>query len=68
MSNSPNLITANEVMQMTTYSRNHIYRMMRRGEFPECHKMNPSKVKSRVVWHREEVEAWLHERVGEQCA
>tara|TARA_R110002095_G_scaffold133543_1_gene115842 strand:- start:158 stop:364 length:207 start_codon:yes stop_codon:yes gene_type:complete len=68
MNKSPQMITAREVMQMTTYSRNHIYRLMRRGEFPQCHKLNPNRERSRVVWKRAEVEGWLHERVGEECA
>lgn len=67
MANSPQMITAREVMEMTTYSRNHIYRLMRRGDFPACHKLNPKRERSRVVWKRAEVEEWLRERVGEEC-
>ena len=45
------------------YSRTHIWRLMRRGRFPQCFKLEDDP-KARVVWWLSEVRSWLLNRAS----
>ena len=55
---SPNppsaLIRIQDVMEMTTFSRNMIYKLINNGQFPR-----QSKIGAGSYWKRKEVESWL---------
>jgi prophage regulatory protein len=52
-------LTVHDVVAMTTYSKNSIYKMIRAGEFPA-----PTRIgENRVAWSRGEVLDWLRARV-----
>jgi prophage regulatory protein len=48
------LIKIKDVMNMTTFSRNTVYKLIGRGEFPR-----QLKVGAGSYWRRKEVEQWL---------
>lgn len=54
------LFTLKEVREITGYSANHIYRKMRKGEFPRSIKIGPNSVR----WRRKDIEAWLESRAA----
>lgn len=50
------LIRIQEVMEITTFSRNTIYKLMGNGEFPRL-----SKVGRGSYWKRREIEQWIND-------
>ncbi|NLQ17588.1 AlpA family phage regulatory protein [Marinomonas sp. M1K-6] len=50
------LIKIQEVMEITTFSRNTIYKLMGNGEFPRL-----SKVGRGSYWKRREIEQWIND-------
>lgn len=54
------LLTVDEVADLVRYSRVHIYRLVKGGEFPRQIHVGPH----RVGWLASEVRAWLSERVA----
>tara|TARA_R110000764_G_scaffold174171_5_gene260741 strand:+ start:711 stop:974 length:264 start_codon:yes stop_codon:yes gene_type:complete len=48
------LIKIKDVMEMTTFSRNTVYKLIGNGEFPR-----QLKVGAGSYWRRKEVEQWL---------
>lgn len=58
------LIRISEVVELTSLSRSTIYRMMRRGDFPE-----PTRISERIIiWKRAQVMAWLKQPEKQQSA
>ena len=51
---SDRLLTRTEVEQRTALGRSSLYRLMRRGEFPEPYRISAKAVR----WSLAEVEAW----------
>lgn len=49
------LLTLKEVRALTGYSANHVYRLMRAGQFPRSIKIGLNSVR----WSLPAVEAWL---------
>ena len=47
-----------EVQAIVTYSKVHLYRMERRGDFPRRLKLGPN----RVVWKLSEILAWVERK------
>ncbi|WP_245575038.1 helix-turn-helix transcriptional regulator [Chitinilyticum litopenaei] len=47
------------VEQMTTLSRSSIYRLMKRGQFPQAVSLGGGKA---VAWRADEVAAWIESR------
>lgn len=52
------LLTAKQVITLTTLSRMTIWRYIQAGTFPNCIKLGPK----RVAWRRKDVMAWLESR------
>jgi prophage regulatory protein len=50
------LINIKSVMEITTFSRNTVYKLIGKGEFPR-----QSKVGAGSYWKRKEVEQWLND-------
>ncbi|WP_392385099.1 helix-turn-helix transcriptional regulator [Marinomonas primoryensis] len=50
------LIKIKDVMNMTTFSRNKIYKLMREGEFPRL-----SKIGCGSYWKRKVIEQWIED-------
>lgn len=48
------------VIGLTTLSQSTIYALAKKGEFPKQRRIGPN----RVVWRRDEVVAWLEERLA----
>jgi len=57
--NTPELITAREVLDRVPYSANHLRRLEALGEFPKRVQIGPG----RVAWLRSEIEQWLSAKV-----
>lgn len=55
----PRLLSAEEVSAAVGYSRVHIYRLMKVGEFPQRVQIG----RNRVGWLESEVRDWLEERI-----
>ncbi|NOX84053.1 MAG: AlpA family transcriptional regulator [Alphaproteobacteria bacterium] len=49
-----------EVRKRVVYSKNHIYRLMRAGEFPRQVRLGPA----RVGWVEDEIDEWIEQRVA----
>ena len=48
-------LTINDVRQLIPFCQPHIYRLMKRGEFPK-----PIKIGiSRVAWRESDIRAWM---------
>ena len=60
------LLSKNEVCTLVGYSDEHIRRLMNAGRFPKCILVNPdaSWARGRKAWSRQEVEAWVAERLA----
>lgn len=54
------IIRLPEVMQRTGASKEFIYKMIRRGEFPASIRIAPRY----AGWIESEIEAWLHQRIA----
>lgn len=54
----PRIMRQDEVERITGLSRTTIWRMERRGDFPERRQLAPNA----VGWLAEEVEEWIRER------
>ncbi|EIX1762584.1 AlpA family phage regulatory protein [Cronobacter sakazakii] len=52
------LLTAKQVITITTLSRMTIWRYIKAGTFPDCIKLGPK----RVAWRRKDIMAWLESR------
>ena len=52
---SDRLISMKEVTARVPFTRVHIYRLMKRGEFPRTIKIG----KRRVCWRESEIDAWI---------
>lgn len=48
------------VVELTHYSKSVIYDLVKRGEFPKQKRIGPN----RVVWVRDEVVAWIEQRLA----
>ena len=51
-------VTMKTLLTMIPYSRQHIYRLMTKGHFPQSIKLG----ESRVAWRKSDVEDWLRSR------
>jgi prophage regulatory protein len=60
MLNTVQLMTWNELKKLVPYSRTHIARLEKLGEFP----LRVHLGKKRVAWVRAEVEAWIAKRMA----
>jgi len=60
MSAPERLLTISQVCDRIPYSRVHIYRLMRRGEFPGRIRVGPN----RVGWREADVERWIIEKIN----
>ena len=49
------LITMKTVLEAIPFSRQHIYTLMRRGEFPRSFKLG----ENRVAWRESDIENWI---------
>ena len=47
------------VLFKTGLSRTHLYRMLKRGDFPPAHKLSERV----TVWNEAEIDAWLTEKL-----
>jgi prophage regulatory protein len=59
-------LTINDVRQLIPFCQPHIYRLMKRGEFPK-----PIKIGiSRVAWRESDIRTWMDAKVsaGDQSA
>ena len=63
-SNSLGMLTSNEIKKIIPYSLNHIRRLEVMGCFPNRVRIGGN----RVIWIRDEVEAWLQQRVKQRDA
>lgn len=52
------LLTLKEVREITGYSANHIYRLIRKGQFPQRIKLGANSVR----WRRREIEDWIEKK------
>lgn len=52
------ILTMHEVCELTHYSRTHIYRLEKAGQFPRRLKMGPG----RIGFRRSDYEKWFHSR------
>jgi prophage regulatory protein len=52
---SERLISMKEVTDRVPFTKVHIYRLMKRGEFPRSIKIG----KRRVCWRESEIETWI---------
>lgn len=57
--NLPRFLSADEVSEAVKYSKVHIYRLMRVGEFPKQVRIG----RNRVGWLKSEVAEWLNTRI-----
>lgn len=55
---SPRLLSMQDVMRLTTYSRPSIYRLISQGRFPKPIKLGDVK----IAFHADEIEVWLATR------
>lgn len=53
------LLSLRQVLELTTLSKTHTYRLMNWGKFPRPVKLGPS----RVAWRESDVQGWMGERV-----
>jgi prophage regulatory protein len=60
MLSSKELITWKELKKMVPYSRTHIARLEKAGEFPKRVRLSSR----RVAWVKAEVEAWIAEKMA----
>jgi prophage regulatory protein len=51
-------LTAEQLRELIPFSRMHIHRLMRRGDFPRPLKLG----EQRVAWKESEIRAWLESR------
>lgn len=51
-----------QVMDATGFSRAWIYELMKRGDFPQAHKIGTRA----VGWDSRQVEAWVAAQLGEE--
>jgi prophage regulatory protein len=54
-------ISMKEVTSLVPFTKVHIYRLMKRGEFPRSIKIG----KRRVCWRESDVGAWISSKVAE---
>lgn len=54
------LLTAKEVVKITTLSRVTIWRHVQAGIFPAPIKLGPK----RIAWLHEDIEGWINNRAG----
>lgn len=52
------LINIHQVKELTGISKAHIYKLIRRGQFPDRVRVGAKK----VSWRRDEVVAWINSR------
>lgn len=57
------LLTIEEICEMTKFSRKHIYCMMNEGRFPRQIKIGGSS-----RWKRTDYESWLDEQISQSAA
>jgi len=57
-------ITAKELLKILPYSRFHIDRLEKNGQFPKRIKFTSN----RVAWRRSEIEQWIREREEKEVA
>jgi prophage regulatory protein len=60
--NAPPLLSSEEIRNWAPYSLNHLRRLETVGQFPRRVRIGAN----RVAWVREEVEAWLEQRIAER--
>jgi predicted DNA-binding transcriptional regulator AlpA len=58
-SQNSSLLNMREILEMTTFSRQQVYRLMREGAFPESRDIGCR----RAVWHATDLLAWMLEKV-----
>ena len=58
------ILRLTDVQERVPYSKNHIYRLIRAGKFPQRVRLGPA----RVGWVEEEIEAWVAAKVRERDA
>lgn len=61
---TPRLLSAKEVLQVTSISTSGLYRMMKFGTFPRSIQIGPQ----RVAWLESEVNEWVQQRVASRDA
>ena len=59
------LVSAKELRQLVPYSRVHILRLEKMGEFPRRIRLGPSPT-GRVGWRLSEIMQWIEERAAER--
>ncbi len=59
------LISAKELQRLVPYSRVHILRMEKAGQFPTRIRLGPSRT-GRVAWRLREIVKWIEERAAER--
>lgn len=59
MSEETKLLRIGEVASLTTFSKPHIYTLIRQGKFPKPVKLSANT----SVWLESEVNAWLEARI-----
>ena len=57
-SHLPRFITLDEVLRLVPYSRVHLWRLERVGDFPKRVKLGAN----RIAWVESEIDAWIRER------
>ncbi len=60
----PRLLSCEQVSEAVGYSRVHIYRLMKAGEFPQRVQIG----RNRVGWLESEVAEWLEERIAARAS
>ncbi|MES2001573.1 MAG: AlpA family phage regulatory protein [Pseudomonadota bacterium] len=62
--NQPQMLNAREAAQIVGISCSSVHRLTREGRFPSPVRLLPQ----RIAWKRDEVEAWLQERLDGKVA
>ena len=57
---SERLISMKEVTERVPFTKVHLYRLIKRGEFPDRVKIG----ERRVCWRESEIEAWIASKVA----
>lgn len=57
---SRSILRLPDVIRLTGYKRAAIYRMIKKGKFPNSRKIGPRA----VGWNSEEIQKWIDERLG----
>lgn len=59
MEQQPALLSKAQVIEITTLSHTTIWRMMRKGEFPNSVKASMG----RVAWRKQDIDDWIAKRI-----